>query len=61
MRFGRGDVDFIDKTQRCVFYHVDSHSKELIALCPDILLMSNRPVSKVFCETKSRDVIEIGH
>jgi hypothetical protein len=43
---------------KSVFYHVDSHSKELIALCPDILLMPNRPVSKPFCETKSRDVIE---
>jgi hypothetical protein len=40
MRFGRGDVDFVDKVKlKGVFYHVDSHEfkKELISPCPDIL------------------------
>jgi hypothetical protein len=37
MRFGRGDVDFVDKSQtQRVFYHVDSHEfkKELISPLP---------------------------
>jgi hypothetical protein len=43
MRFGRGDVDFIDKSQTRFFtmWILMNSKKELVVPCPDILSNTN--------------------